>query len=145
MMFRLSKLTDYAAVVLGRLSTGHDVQTAPYIAGATGIPEPTVSKVLKLLALAGLVSSMRGSRGGYKLARALTSISICDLIEAMEGPIALTACVEGSVSECDCRCQCDLHRRWDQVNDSVRSALTGICLSDLMTMPPKAVSLSAAE
>ena len=100
-MLRLSKLTDYAVVVLVRLSetepAGEDaVQTSPGIAAATGVPEPTVAKVLKALACGGLVASQRGARGGYRLARPLGSIAIADVIAAIDGPIALTACVDGS-------------------------------------------------
>ena len=66
-MLRLSKLTDYAVVVLVRLSRAAGVQTSPGIAATTGIPEPTVAKVLKTLAAGGLVASQRGARGGYRL------------------------------------------------------------------------------
>ena len=65
-MLRLSKLTDYAVVVLIRLSHGEAVQTSPGIAAGIGLPEPTVAKVLKALAGSGLVSSQRGARGGYR-------------------------------------------------------------------------------
>src|SRR4051794_35825658 len=101
-MLRLSKLTDYAVVVLVRLSTGDVIQTSPGIAAAIGIPEPTVAKVLKALAGSGLVASQRGARGGYRLARPLSGIPIVDVIAAVEGPIALTACVDGGSGECDC-------------------------------------------
>ena len=71
------------------------MQTSPGIAAATGIPEPTVAKVLKTLAAAGLVASQRGARGGYRLARPLAAIPVADVIAAIDGPIALTACVDG--------------------------------------------------
>src|SRR5689334_2036989 len=94
-MLRLSKLTDYAVVVLVRLSRETGVQTSPGIAATTGIPEPTVAKVLKILAAGGLVASQRGARGGYRLLRPLGAIPVSDVIAAVDGPIALTACVEG--------------------------------------------------
>ena len=94
-MLKLSKLTDYAVVVLVRLASGDLVQTSPCIAQATGVPEPTVAKVLKALAGSGLVASQRGARGGYRLARTLSDIPVADVIAAIDGPIALTACVEG--------------------------------------------------
>ena len=99
-MLRLSKLTDYAVVVLVRLARCDEVQTAPGIATATGIPEPTVSKVLKALASGGLVASQRGARGGYRLMRSLNDVPVSAVITAIDGPIALTACVEGSVGGC---------------------------------------------
>lgn len=134
-MLRLSKLTDYAVVVLVRLSSdradGASVQTSPGIAATTGIPEPTVAKVLKALAGAGLVSSQRGARGGYRLGRPLAAIPIADVIAAVEGPIALTACVEGSGLGCESQGLCPMAGRWGPVNDAIRDALSTITLADM--------------
>ena len=106
-MLRLSKLTDYAVVVLIRLGepggSPESMQTSPGIAVATGVPEPTVAKVLKALGSASLVVAQRGARGGYRLLRPLEAISIADVITAIDGPIALTACVDGSSAGCDVR------------------------------------------
>lgn len=154
-MLRLSKLTDYAVVVLIRLAdiermSGEGVQTAPGIAGATGVPEPTVAKVLKALASAGLVVSQRGARGGYRLARALAEISVADVISAIDGPIALTACVDGGTGGCDVQSLCVVKGRWDLVNDAIHAALGGIRLTDMRmaSIPPAfrlPSHLSAAE
>jgi len=129
-MLRLSKLTDYSVVVLVRLSTGEVIQTSPGIAAAIGIPEPTVAKVLKALAGGGLVASQRGARGGYRLAKPLSSIPIVDVIEAVEGRIALTACVDGG-GECDCLDLCPMRGRWDPVNEAISRALSAITLADM--------------
>ncbi len=128
-MLKLSKLTDYAVVVLVRLSCGDAVQTSPGIACATGVPEPTVAKVLKALAGGGLVSSQRGARGGYRLVRSLADIPVADVIAAIDGPIALTACVEGGC--CEAEHFCSMAGRWDPVNSAIRQALTGITLADM--------------
>ncbi len=152
-MLRLSKLTDYAVVVLVRLAGTGDVQTSPGIAAATGIPEPTVAKVLKTLTLGDLVSSQRGARGGYRLNRALEDIPIADVIAAIDGPIALTACVDGSSLGCESQGLCAMRGRWDPVNDAIRRALTAITLADMQkgllpafrTPSPAARLLSAAE
>ena len=130
-MLRLSKLTDYAVVVLVRLSRGTGVQTSPGIAATTGIPEPTVAKVLKTLAAGGLVASQRGARGGYRLLRPLAAIPVADVIAAMDGPIALTACVEGSAVECESQCLCPMRGRWDPVNEAIQQALSTITLADM--------------
>ena len=130
-MLRLSKLTDYAVVVLVRLSALDGVQTSPGIAAATGIPEPTVAKVLKTLAASELVSSQRGAKGGYRLNRRLSAIPIADVIAAVDGPIALTACVEGSPSACEAQGLCPMRGRWDPVNDAIHKALSGITLADM--------------
>jgi len=130
-MLRLSKLTDYAVVVLVRLSRDAGVQTSPGIAAATGIPEPTVAKVLKTLSAGGLVASQRGARGGYRLLRSLSAIPIADVIAAVDGPIALTACVEGSAVECESQDMCPMRGRWDPVNEAIQQALTSISLADM--------------
>ncbi len=134
-MLRLSKLTDYAVVVLVRLSGMEGVQTSPGIAAATGIPEPTVAKVLKTLAAGDLVSSQRGARGGYRLNRSLSAIPIADVIACVDGPIALTACVEASTTECESQGLCPMRGRWDPVNDAIQSALSRITLADMQTAP----------
>lgn len=136
-MLRLSKLTDYAVVVLVKLSGDTAVQTSPGIAQATGIPEPTVAKVLKALAGGGLVASQRGARGGYRLARALPQIRVSDVITAIDGPIALTACVDGSPTPCGSECLCPMRGRWDPVNDAIRRALSGITLADMHHAVPE--------
>jgi FeS assembly SUF system regulator len=130
-MLRLSKLTDYAVVVLVRLAGAGGVQTSPGIAMATGIPEPTVAKVLKILSAGGLVTSQRGARGGYRLHRTLDAIPVADVIAAIDGPIALTACVDGSVTECESQGLCPMRGRWDPVNDAIQQALNGISLADM--------------
>ena len=153
-MLRLSKLTDYAVVVLMRLAAAPDacpgvfageaaVQTSPGIAGGTGVPEPTVAKVLKALSAAGLVVSQRGPRGGYRLSKPLDVISIADVIAAIDGPIALTACVEGGPGACDVSCQCAVRGRWDLVNDAILQALSSISLGDMrdVNIPASAPAL----
>jgi len=117
--------------VLVRLSREAGVQTSPGIAANTGIPEPTVSKVLKTLAASDMVSSQRGARGGYRLNRDLSAIPIAAVIAAMDGPIALTACVEGSGTGCEAQGLCPMRGRWDPVNDAIQSALSSITLADM--------------
>ncbi len=129
-MLRLSKLTDYAVVVLVRLSQGAGVQTSPGVSATTGIPEPTVAKVLKALAADGLVASQRGAHGGYRLLRPLAAIPIADVIAAIDGPIALTACVDGA-SGCEAESVCPMRGRWDPVNEAIQQALTSITLADM--------------
>ena len=136
-MLRLSKLTDYAVVVLTRLDDAAEggVLTAPVLAGATGLAEPTVAKVLKILAHAGLVEGRRGALGGYRLTRPLAAIPLIEVITAMDGPIALTACVDNSFGVCESESACPVRGRWDPVNEAIRRALTGISISDLAGPP----------
>ena len=137
-MLRLSKLTDYAVVVLTRLEEAEEggVLTAPGLAATTGLGEPTVSKVLKTLAHAGLVEGRRGAAGGYRLTRPLAEMPLTDVITAIDGPIALTACVDNSVGLCDAEATCPVRGRWDPVNDAIRRALSGISIADLARVPP---------
>jgi FeS assembly SUF system regulator len=137
-MLRLSKLTDYAVVVLVRLDSGADIQTSPGIAASIGIPEPTVAKVLKTLSAAALVTSQRGARGGYRLARPLEDIPVGEVISAMDGPIALAACVDGSPTECESLALCPVRGRWDPVNDAIQKALSAISVADMRAagVPP---------
>ena len=135
-MFRLSKLTDYAVVVLVRLARDTAVQTSPGIAAAVGIPEPTVAKVLKAMTLSGLVVSQRGAKGGYRLARPLCEIPVSHVLAAIDGPVALTACVDGG--DCEAGCLCPMRGRWDPVNAAIRAALDAISLADMEAarLPP---------
>jgi FeS assembly SUF system regulator len=140
-MLRLSRLADYAVVVLLRMGADTSVRTATGLASATGIPEPTVAKVLKMAAASRLAVSSRGARGGYRLARPLDQISIAAVIAAIDGPIAVTACVEGAVTECEVRRVCALRGRWAPVNDAVQRTLDAISLADLLQMPAEATPL----
>ena len=130
-MLKLSRLTDYAVAALVRLSSAEGVETSPGIAAAIGIPEPTVAKVLKILAGHGLVVSTRGARGGYRLGRPLAEISVAEIIVAVDGPIALASCVEGSGGTCESKTLCPVAGRWDPVNTAIRSALQNISLADM--------------
>lgn len=130
-MLRLSRLTDYAVVVLVWISRAEKLETVPRISLATGIPEPTVAKVLKGLAQAGLVASQRGAHGGYRLNRALAAIPVADVIVAIDGPIALTACVEGAGTTCESLSLCPMAGRWGVVNDAISEALAAITLADM--------------
>jgi len=136
-VLRLSKLTDYAVVLLARLEEAEQgaVMTAPGLAGATGLAEPTVSKVLKLLAHAGLVEGRRGAMGGYRLTRPLAAMPLSEVIAAIDGPVALTACVDNAVGFCDVEEGCPVRGRWDPVNDAIRRALAGITVADLSGPP----------
>jgi FeS assembly SUF system regulator len=131
-MFRLNRLTDYAVVVMTQMThRPEDVHTAPRIATDTGIPLPTVAKLLNALARESLVLSHRGAAGGYTLGRPADKVSVAEIIQAMEGPIALTACVEGSGHHCEVECLCPMRGNWDQVNQAIRAALSAVTLADM--------------
>ncbi len=132
-MIKLSKLSDYAIVVLSILAREQGrLMTAAGLSSASGIPEPTVAKVLKLLSKESVITSTRGVNGGYMLERDPTQISVTELITALEGPIALTACVEGSDDECGIESICPMSGKWQKVNATIKTALDGLPLSDLL-------------
>ncbi len=132
-MFRLSKMTDYGVVVLGQLAGQRGrLLSAPDVAEATGLPSATVSQVLKTLAGAGIVVSHRGARGGYEMARAPEAVTVRELVVAFEGPLAVTACVEGAEDNCAVESLCLLAGGWEQVNTAIRTALDSVTLADVL-------------
>jgi len=141
-MIRLSRLADYGVVVLGRLATMREREagptTAAEIAEATLLPAPTVAKILKLLARGDVVCSHRGHQGGYSLARDPGAITVADLVTALDGPVALTACVDGHEGDCSIESMCAIRGHWDAVNTAVRKALESVTLADMILpgVPP---------
>ncbi len=130
-MLRISRLTDYATVILARLGGG-SLASAADIAERTRIGLPTVSKLLKELQHAGLVNSVRGARGGYQLARPAATISAADIIDAVEGPVSLTECSNGS-GLCGIETTCTVGHGWQGVSQAIRRALDAISLTDLVS------------
>jgi len=134
-MFRLSRLTDYAVVVMTQLArTPGTVVTATDLAEQVGLPAPTTAKVLKLLARHKLISSQRGVSGGYVASRTASDIALTEVITAIDGPVALTACVDGVIGHCTVEDICPVRGRWDRVNLAIKTALDEISLAD-MTAP----------
>lgn len=130
-MLRMSKLTDYATVVLGHLARNEGkVQTAADVASHTGLSTPTVSKLLTGLTRSGLVTSFRGAQGGYSLARHAGEISAAEVIDALEGPVAITECstTDGS---CDLEPTCQVGSAWQRINAAIRRSLQDISLAEL--------------
>ncbi len=131
-MLRISKLTDYGTVVLAELAANSaSVCSASDVAQATGIAAPTVSKLLKLLSRAGLVTSRRGARGGYQLSRLPGAISAAEVIDALEGPVSITECSADDRS-CDFESTCNVGGAWQRINVAIRHALDDVSLEDLL-------------
>jgi len=136
-MFRLNRLTDYAVVVMSQMAMrGGETRSAQQISEDTGVPLPTVAKLLNLLGRAKLVTSQRGAAGGYTLSSEPEAITVAQIIQAMEGPIALTACVDGAVDSCDAESFCPMRGNWNKVNGAIRAALTSVSLAEMMAFPP---------
>jgi len=127
-------MIDYGVVILSQMAYWDDgLATAPELAQSTGLPAPTVSKILKTLAHSDLVTSHRGMRGGYTLSRPPEEISVAAIIEALEGPVALTACVEASDAQCNVASLCPIRGGWEKVNRAIRQALEAVSLAELVS------------
>jgi FeS assembly SUF system regulator len=134
---RLSSMADYAIVVMAAAARqcGRPRISAPEVARLTGIPAPTVQKLVSRLTSAGLLRSVRGATGGLHLARPAAAISVADIVEAVEGPIALTSCVGDGRHDCVLEQGCSLKPHWPAVNDALRGALASVSLAGLTKTP----------
>ena len=129
-MLRISRLTDYATVILASLGDG-GLASAADIAERTHIGLPTVSKLLKELQHAGLLRSVRGAHGGYQLARPAALINAADIIDAVEGPVALTECA-GGAGNCEIQTTCLVGNGWRRISRAIRRALHEVSLEELV-------------
>ena len=145
-MIRISKETDYGIILLAQfVLTGTQLRrSAREVALATQLPLPMVSKILKILTQKGLLSSQRGPKGGYRLIRRASSISIAEVIHVVEGPIAMTECVEGA-GKCNHEPMCHFHDPWRKINRTVVEVLGRISLVDMMASPEVLVPLEGLE
>lgn len=131
-MLRIGKLTDYALLIMSQMARHPDaVMSTTMLAELLHLTTPTVSKVLKMLSDAGLVSSIRGADGGYHLARAAHTITVADIIAAMEGELALTECCE-SRSLCSIDSICTLKENWLKINKMVHALLAQFTILDML-------------
>ncbi len=128
---RLSNLADYAVITMcqAALHCGNGRVSAAELASETGLPVPTVQKLVSKLTGAGLLRSVRGAHGGLQLGRPAAAITVADIVEAIEGRIALTACIDHSV--CDFEAGCNMKPHWPIINNALRGALAGITLAQL--------------
>ncbi len=146
-MIRLSRLADYGVVLMSHIAAGPDRLCAAHaVAAGTRIPEPTVSKILKALSRSGLLESHRGVNGGYALARAPAKISVTEIIGAVDGPIAMTECLDADGGACSLETTCPTRTNWQKINAAVRRALDGISLADMTTpFPPIAAPAAPGD
>ena len=144
---RLSNLADYAVVLMSAAARqcGSVPIHAGMLAEQTGIPGPTAQKLVSQLARAGLLVASRGSGGGVRLARPAAAINVAEIIEAVEGPIALTSCVAEGRHDCSLEGHCKVQPHWGVVNGAVRGALAEISLASLTVTPRKSNPLVSSE
>ena len=132
-MIRLTKLTDYGIALMTRLAhvPASQCVTAVELAGETGLPLPTVSKLMKLLSQGGMLASKRGAAGGYYLTRSADEITLADLVEALEGPLGVTECVSGRDCSCALASRCGLQANWAFINRRLVATMSGITLQQM--------------
>ncbi len=132
-MIRLTNLADYAVVVMAAAAREPSAKlSAARVSDLTMIPAPTVAKLMGTLARGGLLTASRGAAGGFTLARGPDLISVAEIVEAVDGPIALTSCVGGDVQDCAMEGHCAIRGHWPPINQAVRAALAAVSLADLV-------------
>lgn len=134
-MIKLGRLTDYAIVLLSQMAMeGKGVHAASDLAEKTSLPLPTTAKILKKLTKAGVLNAQRGVTGGYSLAREAAHISIATVVEAMDGPIAITDCTSTRSEDDCCRIKniCPMRTNWHQVNRAIQTALQNVSLAEML-------------
>jgi FeS assembly SUF system regulator len=135
-MLRITKLTDYGIVLLAQLA-GDETrasQNARSMAEATSLPLPVVSKILKALAHGGLLTSQRGAKGGYALSRRPEEVNVAEIIDALEGPIALMECSAGP-GRCEQETSCAVRDPWQRINQAILETLRHVTLRELVGPP----------
>ena len=134
---RLTHLADYAVVMMTAAARRDSESrlSAAELSAETGVPLPTAQKLMGKLAAAGLLTSARGAGGGFTLAHPVSQISLADIVEAVEGPIALTMCSDGVNHECVLDAHCRVRPHMGIVGNAVRGALHAVSLDSLTHAP----------
>ena len=136
MTIKLSRMADYAVTLMAVLARtqksegGAELHTVSELATKTGLSEATVSQILKKLTRKKLLTSCRGVNGGYSLAMGAETITMAHVVEAMDGPISLTRCLDEE-NACCYAGTCNTKNSWAQVNTAVRDALNSLSLKDI--------------
>ncbi|MEO1089834.1 MAG: SUF system Fe-S cluster assembly regulator [Pseudomonadota bacterium] len=130
-MIKLSRIADYGIVLMTELARAGRAMAMPELAERTRIAQPMAGKILKALARQGLLRSQRGAKGGYDLGRPAALLTVAEVIEALDGPIALTACVDASGTECGIEAICPARSNWHRINAAIREALDGITIAEM--------------
>ncbi|HTQ79400.1 MAG TPA: SUF system Fe-S cluster assembly regulator [Thermoanaerobaculia bacterium] len=140
-MIRITRQTDYGIVLLTHMAAHLERRfNAPELSSEAHLPLPMVSKILKLLTREGLLESHRGIKGGYSLARQPEEISMAEIVTALEGPIAITECIDES-SGCSHQPLCRVYSNWQRINEVLRAALGSISLAEMTHPSARLVTL----
>ncbi len=136
-MFKISKMTDYGVVIMSEMARiPGRTMTAPDLSLHTGLTVPTAAKILRLLAKGDLLTSIRGAHGGYRLEKAPDRIAIAEVIRVLEGPVAVTSCVDDSHDDCSVETCCPMKGGWEKINKAINLALEEVTLADMLQSAP---------
>ncbi|SHH29955.1 transcriptional regulator, BadM/Rrf2 family [Hydrocarboniphaga daqingensis] len=142
-MLKLAKLTDYATVVMTAIAAEPaQLHSAQELADRSHLPAATVSKLLKMLAKARLIEATRGAQGGYRLMRSPESITVADVVDAVEGPIAVTSC-SIHAGDCSIESSCGTRANWRLINEAIRQALAAVTLAQIAAPMRRAGTMPA--
>jgi len=133
-MLRISRFADYGLLLINALCQADQLTTLEQLSEKTKLTMPTIYKIMRSLVKSGLVISLRGVNGGYKITKSADQISIAEIIEAVDGPIALTDCTKGLGCQCALAGGCQLKGNWQLVNQHVVKTLGSITI-DMMNQP----------
>lgn len=134
-MIRISRMADYALLVVFKMRSLDELITLSGLCELTHLPLPTIRKLMLALTKSNLVKSVRGSHGGYKLSRQPNQTSIAEVIESIDGPIALTECAKSGGGDCQIASTCELKENWNIVNRLISNALHNVTLDAMGHMP----------
>ena len=144
-MLKLSKLADYGVVLLATLARQEpEMLTASQLSTLTNLPAPTSAKILKKMSRAALVKAARGATGGYRLARPAAEINVMQIIEAVDGPLAVTSCAGNIKIPCNYKINCPVHGRWEPINVAVHQAFSSVTLADMINSENASLKGAAA-
>ncbi|MEH6464409.1 MAG: SUF system Fe-S cluster assembly regulator [Shewanella psychromarinicola] len=143
-MIRISRMADYALLVVFKMCGREELITLDKLCELTALPLPTLRKLMRSLTHSKLVESVRGPHGGYKLSSQPDQISIAEVIEAIDGPIALTECVKLDGGDCEIVDTCGLKGNWNIVNRLISNALHNVKLDAMGKAPMDVKRLKSA-
>ena len=132
-MFKISRLSDYSVILLSLMAKMPDrIHSTVELAQRSSLPQPVVGKILKLLTKGKIIASKRGINGGYLLSRATHTISIAEVIAAIDGPVNITSCIDGVENPCHAKSLCPLSGRWQILNNVIEAAVYSVSLADII-------------
>ena len=137
-MIRISRLADYGVVMMCEMSLEPgEPFSATHLSGKTKMSDSAIMKILKLLSKADLLGSIRGPKGGYFVKKDPTSITVLDVVNAIDGPVAVTLCSHNSHESCEFKASCAAKRGWVNINSALQSTLSQFTIADFISTTPR--------